>query len=820
MKFRLRRRSRSLEASLGSVGLVGLGLVAFVSLYPVPAFADSESSATAAQGEIQSADRESGSVQAAVTGAKRQLLTVEERLANGEILYRTKDYARSGAVLSEIIEGFPNTPSYPDAMWFRAEGYYESKEYLSARRDYRQLVDHGSDARFAPYFGKALARLVDVSIRLGDVASLDDVFQKLQQIPPAQVDAGIHYARGKALYFRKDFSAASQDFAAVPNGTPYTHQARYFQGLVAMKGARPMTQATPPAGVNVNPADIKVAPNNYKPAIDVFRIVTELPPDTPEHRQVIDLAWMAIGRLFYEMEQFQQASEAYSKVGRESVEFGTMLYELAWVYVRLGDVQRAERALEVLSIADPDSSQAGDATLLRADLLLRAGAFDNALKLYLGVRDQYDPMRVKVETFLDNTKGAAAYYDKLSEQDMDALGSADPLPPLAVRWAREAEDGPAAFAIIADVNQCKKLIKDSELLIEKLVTVSSSANRVRAFPELLAGEERAVGLLNRVSRARLELAKALDSEEPAELSGEIAMVRTERRALMGTVAATPVTPSEFADRDYQGMKQWNTLSQELTRRMQEVDQLQAAVNGLRRMLREDGQRGVMRDPTSMARFTAELDANEHDLKLYTEQAAVLRRQIEVGRAQIGLGDARYQNDAVARARFRELFEREVQLAQSGSAGGDAQKYASRISPVLLQAHSVEDRLTAAFITLEQQVEVRVAELRGKIDAEAGKIAGYKTQLGTLDGEARDLVGQVAERNFRMVKDKLRGIVLRADVGVTEQAWEVREEELERVRNLQNERAREEQLLDEELREVLDDAGEQGMGPTQSAPPKQ
>ena len=58
-----------------------------------------------------------------------------------------------------------------------------------------------------------------------------------------------------------------------------------------------------------------------------------------------------------------------------------------------------------------------------------------------------------------------------------------------------------------------------------------------------------------------------------------------------------------------------------------------------------------------------------------------------------------------------------------------------------------------------------------------------------------------------MRDKIRGIVLRADVGVTEQAWEVREEEMERVRNLQHERAREEQILDEELREVLDDAGD-------------
>jgi hypothetical protein len=64
----------------------------------------------------------------------------------------------------------------------------------------------------------------------------------------------------------------------------------------------------------------------------------------------------------------------------------------------------------------------------------------------------------------------------------------------------------------------------------------------------------------------------------------------------------------------------------------------------------------------------------------------------------------------------------------------------------------------------------------------------------------------------VVRDKLRNIVLRADVGITEQAWEVREEELDRVRNLQTERAREEQLLDEELREVLDDANDTGDKP--------
>jgi tetratricopeptide (TPR) repeat protein len=749
------------------------------------------------------------SLDSEIEKAKTSGLTIEQRLANGEILFRMKDYSRAGVVFSEIIEQTQDTgsPSWPDALFLRGETYFASKEYLSARRDFKAVADHGSDPRFQPYLGKALARLVDVSIRSKDLTGLDEVFARLSQVPPAMVDAGLTYAKGKAYFARAsqgnsagEYAAAQEAFAAVPNGTTYTHQARYYQGLIAMKQARP---AAVPLGPDQLPPPAAAA--TYKVAIERFRVVTELPPDSDEHKHVIDLAWMAIGRLFYEMEQYQQASEAYAKVGRDSPEFDTMLYELAWVYVRLGDVQRAERALEVLSIANPDSEYIGDGTLLRADLLLRAGAFDKSLQLYEQVRTEYEPMRAKVDAFIDSTKdNVGIYYERLSEQEMDALAANDPLPPVAIRWARETGDGPAAFAVIDDVNQCKSLIRQSQQLIEKLNAIAGAANRVRAFPELLAGETRAIGLINQIARARLSLARGLDSEEPGDLGGEMGGVRAQRRQLMSVVAGAPTTQAEFDERDHQGMQQWNTVSQELSRRAIEIDSLNATVNGLRRMLREDAQRGVARDPASVQRFQAELDANEHQLKLYQDMAVALRSQIEIGRAQVGLGDARYQNDAVARDQFRDLLDREVQLAGTGQAGGSSQAFAQKIAPLLAQARAEEDQLGAAFARLEQQVAARTTELHGKIDAEAAKIQGYQVTLNGYDGEAHDLVGHVAETQFKRVGEKLRNIVLRADVGITEQAWEVREEELERVHNLQGERAREEQLLDEELREVLDD----------------
>ncbi len=788
--------------------LIGAAAGALTIVASNSAWADSDEHARTAGSDLVNVDREIGTVQAAVDKSKREQMSVEERLANGEILYRTKDYPRASLVFSEILEKYPNTPSYPDALWLRGETYYASHEYLAARRDYRAIVDKPSDARFQVYFGRALARLVDVSLRIGDIQGLDDVFQRLGQVPPSQVDAGLNYAKGKAYFAKNDFSTAQSSFQAVSAGTEYGHQARYFLGLISMKQIRPTAKAAAlPAQTN-SQTQATVAPPNYKPAIDVFKQVTELPPDTDDHRHVIDLAWMAIGRLFYEMEQYEQASDAYGHVQRESPEFDTMLYELAWVYVRLGDVQRAERALEVLQVADPSSPYVGDGTLLRADLLLRAGSFDKALQLYEGVRTQYDPMRAKVEGFLDSTTDVGVYYEKLSQQQLDALDQNEALPPLAVRWAREAEDGPAAFAVIDDVNQCRTLIKQSNDLIDKLTVLTDAANRVRAFPELEAGEEAALGLLNRVSRARLQIAHGLDDDEKDPVGAQLAQTRAQRRALMGAIGDMPTTSGEFEARDSVGRQQWNTISQSLSARNMEIDQLAAIVNGLRRMLKDDAQKGVARDPNSVTRFQAELDSNEHDLKLYRQEADELRRQINFGRAQVGVGDARFQADAVNRTSFARLVEDEVQEVVGGQGGPKAQLYGQRVQPLLMQAKQEEDRLTVAFAALEAQVNARTIELRAKIDIERANLVSYAAQLETLDNGtqgAHDLVGHVAQRNFGMVRDKLRGIVLRADVGITEQAWEVREEELARVHNLQTERAREEQLLDEELREVLDDS---------------
>jgi hypothetical protein len=381
------------------------------------------------------------------------------------------------------------------------------------------------------------------------------------------------------------------------------------------------------------------------------------------------------------------------------------------------------------------------------------------------------------------------------------------LPPLAVQWAREAEDGPAAFAVIDDVSQCRDLIKQSNEIIEKLNAVLTSPNRVRAFPELKAGEEKALSLLNRAGLARLTLGQGMDDANDGSLTGEIASWRAKRRALEQRLGVIPVTDADFQDRDSQAMKQWNTVSQGLQRLTLQVDTLQSTINGLRRVLREGPQSGVVRDPSSVTRFEEELKQNEHDIALYRGQMDALRKMVSAGRIQVGFGDQRFVEDDQVRRAYAEALTHEAQLAAQGAGGAKLQGYAQRVVPLLATAADSDAKVEAAMAELERQISKKTQEFRETVNRETTAMVGYQVRLDELDSQARTVVGEVAMRNFGLVRDRLKSIVLRADVGITEEAWEVREEQMTRVRNLQVERARADRVLKEELNEVLDDSGD-------------
>jgi tetratricopeptide (TPR) repeat protein len=788
----------------GAALLVGLlAPRATLALEPAAARVQAERSLTAVEAGIV---RGAPAVPAKALGASGA-----ERIAAGEMLVRLKDSERAVDELSQVLElyrqGKVSESAHADASYLIGEAYFQQRQYLSARRHYLEVIDKANRSAYETYAGRSVSRLVDVALRTGDLESLDEVIARLAKLPTGDRTGSLAYARAKAFIAKRDFLAAEQALTAVPANSAYSLQAQYLAGVITLRRAAPSAAAAvdalnvpggPAPGAEGSADELKT---RYAPALEQFQRVSRMRAKTESDQHVLDLAWMAIGRLSYETSDYPRAAEAYTHVRRSSAEFPTMLYELAWVYVRLGDYVRAQRALEVLSIMDPQNMEAADGSLLRADLMLRSGQFDNALSLYRSVHAKFDPVRQQLETFMASTNDPAAYYDKLTTGDGIAVD--DQLSPLTVAWAREETEDEHVFGMIEDVARSRSLIRDSRKLAAKLRAVMLVPTRVKAFPEVRYRTQYALELLNQAAKARLALASGSDDFDAD--GGELASVRAERRALTRRLQWLPTTEVEFSERDDAGERQWNKSSQGLQVLLLEIDRLNAIVNGLRRVLKEADQHGVTPDLASRERFRVEIDANERELARYRRQVEEYREVIVLGRAQSGFGDQRYVDDDEARRRYRELLRREFSLLAAGQAGESAKSYAASVQPLLLRLDTAESNLEGKLRTYDEETRRLAAELDRKVRSEEASLETYGRSLDDLDQEARVLIGEVALKNFARVRDRLKSVVLRADVGIVQEAWESREEQRVRVRNLLRERSREEQNLNDELREVLEDA---------------
>lgn len=744
-------------------------------------------------------DAENGVVNIGQTESTRKPPTAEERLAAGDMLLRNKDFPRAILRFNQVLElfrqGRANQASHADALQLAGEAYFLNEQLLSAERVYHELAELAGGEPYQQYAGRALGRLVDIALRTDRLEGLDFVFERLRSLAKDDPSGSLAYARAKAFFARRAYAEAQRALEAVPENSDFKPQAGYLLGVVYLN--RALAGEAPSAEEK---AKVPEVAQRFARAILQFQNVGRLKAKTPEHQHVVDLAWMAIGRLFYESGSELDAVDAYNHVDRTSPEYSTTLFELSWVYVRLGDFKRAQRALELLNVLSPETLHFADGSLLRADLMLRSKDYEGALRVYQSVKGRFAPILSDVNRVLETTKDPAVYYDQLVQERLGVRTERD-LPPVVMDWVREESEDDRVFSLIDDVTRSRDLIRESQRMVARMGAVLNSTARAKAFPDMKLRMQVALGYLNEVAGAKRELLAGLEQAGGTQrvVDGEA------RRELLEKVDLLPVTVGDFMRREATGQEQWNGVSQRLQQLRLEVDKLQAVVNGLRRVMREPERFGIAQTPEARARFQAEIEANERDLEGYRKALEDAREAVDRGRVQIGFGDSRYIADRAARDEFDRVARAEIAAAAKGSSS--AADYARRIAPLMQRAQIVEQRLRAVMAGYEAELSEKSKLLAAQIADEARRMQDYGDKLDSLDQNARLLVGEVAMRNFGLVRDRLKSIVLRADVGVVQQAWEVRERSRDRLQELQRRRSKQEQALTEELNEVLEAVGD-------------
>lgn len=712
---------------------------------------------------------------------RRSATFVEERLTDGELFYRLQDFVRASIIFTDIVDNHREHAAYSDALFLLADSLFRAGDYLGARTRFREVIASSADPRFRPFVQRALGRLIEVAIHTRDFDGIDEVFQQLSRLPPAEVEAATSYFRAKYLFNRavptedvlrdpaararidaSQLDQARAAFEAVASGSPYYPQALYFIGVIF------------------------TVREQYPQAIDAFTRVLRTEATTPEHQEVAELSYLALGRLYYETDQLAQSVEAYTSVQRTSSRFDIALYELAWVHIRRGDSVRAERALEVLTLASPDSRYIPDGKLLRGNLLLRNGRLEEAERVFQEVYREFNPVRRELDDMLRaHDSDPLAFFRGLVHDNLEVFDANAFLPQAAQRWGRGEGDMDRALDTLADLAQARQLVNETTQLVERLTAALASANRVGIFADLRRQLERSTQLHNRITRVR----RSLLATEGG--TGELAEVRRQRRELERYLDNMPTTDEEIAAQDDEILGQIRRLERELARLEVVLLGIEARVTGIEHYLDSPNRTPV---PDADAAVRAEAANHRASVREYRRQIEELRVALESARLQVGAGDDRYRRQGRIREEYNRLIAREQRL---GGGGG-------RTDELLRRLGEAERRLDQRDGELERVANERAAEIRRQVDEESQRIVGYQQTLAQLDTEAEEVVGAVTYHNFRLVQRRFYDLVLRADVGRIDVTWAVREEHRMRVEILTRERQRELQALDDDFREIMDE----------------
>src|SRR5262249_37413303 len=63
----------------------------------------------------------------------------DRRLVDAQLMYALKNYEEAAILLMDVVERFPNTAAYPEALFLLADALYQKRDYRSARRYYEQV---------------------------------------------------------------------------------------------------------------------------------------------------------------------------------------------------------------------------------------------------------------------------------------------------------------------------------------------------------------------------------------------------------------------------------------------------------------------------------------------------------------------------------------------------------------------------------------------------------------------------------------------------------------------------------------------------------
>lgn len=705
----------------------------------------------------------------------------QRRVTDALVLYNLKNYEGAATILFDVVETYPKSPSYPEALFYLSDSLYQKRDYLAAQRYFTRLVEQVPSH---PRYQEALLRLCEIAFHLKSYEQADRWMDKLAQLPSLRTLAQVPYVRGKYYFLKRDHERALAELLPILPLSPYYFQARYLIGAS------------------------HVAEGKLQEAIGDFALLGRQGPRTDDERRILELSHLALGRIYYEQGQTIRAQQEYLQISQKSDLFPDALYEGAWVAIKAKEFKRAQRQLELLVLSQPEALGTPEARLLIGNLQTRLNEFQSATGWFKKTREEFEPVHKQLQELLSQNTDLAGYFRALVDKNLSKFDAVAAVGKTAARYLRGEPDVERFSTLATDVAELRRSLADAEDAIVHMEKAMAGPQRYNVAPELSLARRNSLLLASQMLGVRKDLSDmmlgvltlAATLEERGQLQ-ELAKRRAEMdkefAKLLGGGGAKGASEAKKAE-----VNELDRRASEFAVHLQALRKQRQAIEQYYGQTRKD-------QKIPAQQFKHDLDAALAEEESASKEYDKLRADLRDAMAQLDTQGASPMEDlgaqeAQLRKEHADVAERETELMGRlrERLQGAARLRADRLAQALERTAAVDQRLAALAQQVNQALDKRIDEVQARLFAEKENVKGYRQTLATALGETGDVGGAVLSDALRSTAKRFYDIVVRSDVGILDVAWALKQQRTERVSRLVREQKRELKLLDDEFKEVL------------------
>ncbi|MEM7154188.1 MAG: tetratricopeptide repeat protein [Myxococcota bacterium] len=751
----------------------------------------------------------------AAAAAKRKVVTSEEELAKrlvaGQLQLAEGDYEGAAIAFLDLLENHPKSRAGPQAVFFLGEALVHLQMERWAFELFIQNL--GNSSREAKRFHqRSVAHLLDLAIprreagfaRRPGLSATPEVRARLRAVgasttvepPKGKLSATdvdrlarwaesfpakrripeLSYAYGRHLYLTGRHEDAVKVLDQMsPFDIPITRGG---------EGAEWRVRAAYVA------ASAVLALGEAEIALERFGRIVKANPSRPRDRQIVQLSWMALGRIHHDLGNVEDAVDNYRRIGRDSPYFPEAMYETAWTLMAARQYEQAVQALDLLLVYDPDSPIAGEIKHLRGKVRIQQRDYQGAEEQFLALRREFDRLAKRLGSKLQSKGDATAYFAAVVGEDMEHFSLGALLPVGATTVAKGLPRAVHAESLAGEVGALNRELDELRAMLAQMEEAVSVPHKAKLFTDLGAHIAGIDAGASDVIEVQEELVARLSVRAKGAGLARLEAQRERLRAKLDQPRGGANPKRDQAARKIERLEQ-QAHKLEIT-----VAQQRAQLVATERYYEETrseqkiDHQAFLTQAAEMRNEIAELEA----------EAAALRRRVSRARASLRFANPEDDSWRAALGAYQKHLGSMYTALAKVAPDPEINALWKRAARWHAASGSVRQGLDAVAESRLKQAMVILAEERVNLDR-------YRTELARVKGNTKNLVSQVMSATYRDVVGELHNQVMRSEVGLLDVAWSMKEAETDEVHRLELDRDRDLGELDDAVRMGLEELGQ-------------